>query len=191
MNKERYLDERANFARQVRILRFIVFLLAVAVVVNGIFVYASGINQRTVLVPLVAEGELYVAGKDASDSYIKAMIDLALFYRLTYSPASVGNQFNGFLRLLSPSYFGEMHNELNRLKNEIIENKISSVFYLDEIKIVKQERTVKMKGRLQQWAGDRLYINEDRQIVVKYVIRHGKFMIEGLKICKINEECKL
>ncbi|MEM2073605.1 MAG: TraE/TraK family type IV conjugative transfer system protein [Nitrososphaeria archaeon] len=191
MNKERYLDERANFARQVRILRFIVFLLAVAVVVNGFFVYTSGINQRTVLVPVVAEGEVYVAGNDASDSYIKAMIDLALFYRMNYSPANVKVQFNSFLKLLSPSFFGEAQTELNGIVGEILENKISSAFYTEEIRIDREKRIVSIKGRLKQWSEDRLYVNEERQVVVKYAIGHGKFMIENLKTCRANEECKL
>lgn len=191
MNKERYLDERANFARQVRILRFIVFLLAVAVVVNGIFVYMSGINQRTVLVPLVAEGELYVAGNDASDSYIKAMIDLALFYRMNYSPANVRLQFNSFLKLLAPSLFGEMQKELNGIIGEILESKVSSAFYPEEVRIDREKGVVLVKGRLRQWAEDRLYVNEERQFLIKYVVRHGKFMIENFRVCKANEECKL
>lgn len=193
MDKKNFLFENAELKKQNRFLRFIIFLIGVAVVIQGILVYRAGIYQKVILVPPYIEGEAYVMGKDASDSYLKEMASYVCYLRLNYSPANVGNQFNAFLKLVDSSVFGEMQKALYMVKDDVIQHKVSSSFYPDKVEVDREKKVVFVYGKLLQWVDEKtLSASEKRVFVVKYKIEGGRFYVVDFVNCGDRKEgCKI
>jgi len=184
-----YFEENAALAKQLRFLRFVVFLLAVAVIINGFFVYSSGVNQKVILVPAYIEGEAVISGRDADDDYLKAMAKYVCFLRLNYTPANVSRQFNDFLKLLSPSVYKEVSTVLYKQKENVVQMNVSSAFNPVVIELDRNQRKLFITGKLSQWTYDKQFItDEDKTYMIKYRIDMGKFIVDGFVGCEKGKE---
>jgi type IV conjugative transfer system protein TraE len=192
MEFKKYLDENVNLVRQLRFLRFVVFLLAAAVVINGFFVYSSDIRHKTILIPPLIEGEAYVYGKDASDSYLKAMAEHTCFTRLNYTPTNVGKQFSAFLKLLDSSAYSVHSSALYKQKENIIQMQVSSAFFPEQVKIDRNKKIIYVSGHLSQWTYDKEFITSERRTyAVKYQINSGRFYVTDFIGCgKSISDCE-
>ena len=192
MKFKNYLDENTNLTKQARLLRFVVFILVVAVVINGYFVYSSRVKSRTILIPpYLSEGEAYVSGKDASDNYLEAMAKYACFLRLNYTPANVSKQFNAFLKLLTPPAYKEQSGVLYKQKEDVIQMNVSSSFFPIEIEIDRANKRIFVTGMLNQWTYDKHFVTDERKTyVIEYRIDFGRFFIENFIGCgKSKQGC--
>ena len=192
MELKKYLDENVNLMKQLRFLRFVVFLLAVAILVNGFFVYSSGVYEKVILIPPYLEGEAYITGKDASDSYLQCMADYVCFARLNYTPANVSRQFNTFLKLLDSSIYKKYVDSLYRQKENILQLQVSSAFYPTKIRIDREKKTIFVTGFLNQWTYNKEFItSEERVYALKYRIANGRFYVTDFIGCgKSESECE-
>lgn len=193
MNKKTYLFENAELKKQNRFLRFVVFLIAVAVVIQGFLVYRAGINQKIVLVPLYLEGESFVTGKDGSDAYLREMGSYVCYLRLNYAPSNVSKQFNNFLKLVDSSIFGKMQKSLYKIKEEVIQYRISSSFYPDKIEINRAKKAIFVYGKLLQWVDEKTLTSSERKIfAIKYKIESGRFYVVDFVGCGERvDECQI
>jgi len=189
VNRKAYFEEHVNIIAQNRKLRFIVFLMAVAVIINGFFVYSAGIHQKIVLVPPYIEGEAYVYGNNAGDSYLKSMAVYVCSLRLNYTPANVKRQFGAFLRLLPPETFKSYQVELYKLKDKVLSLRVSSAFFPFKTEVNRKRKIIFVSGRLDQWTYDKEFItSEERTYGVKYAVENGRFYVVNFLYCGKNKE---
>jgi len=190
MKSKYYLDENANLLKQLRFLRFVVFILAVAVVVNGLFVYSTRKYDKVVLLPPQLEEEAYVSYHDASESYLASMAKHVLSLRFNYTPANVSDQFNSYLKLLSSSFYPDEMKALYKIKDEVVKSHVASAFFPEKVEVNKKEKKVYVFGKLNQWTYDKKFlVDESRLYVIKYSVNAGRFVVESLVSCKNKDKC--
>lgn len=180
----RYLQGSANLFEENRLLKFAIVGLFGINVVLGSVIYTSAQNQRTVIVPFGAGGDLYVTGDEPSPGYLRAVTRNIVALAGTYSAYSADRQFQELLTLVHPSIYNEVRDSLNRLLDELASNPTLSiatyiradkpVTHSDGTVLVPIEKVRVIGGVIRKFRGD---------LRIRYAIENGRFWLVSL-----NEE---
>lgn len=123
----RYLQGSANLFEENRLLKVaVVGLFGITSVLGGV-IYTSNQNQRTVVVPFGAGGDLYVTGNTPSAAYLRAMTFNIVALAGTYSAYSADRQFQELLSLVHPTSYNAVRDSLSRLLDELATNPTLSI----------------------------------------------------------------
>ncbi len=117
----RYLQGSANLFEENRLLKFAIAGLFGVSAVLGTLIYTSNQNQRTVIVPFGASGDLYVTGN--TRTMTRNVVSLAG----TYSAYSADKQFQELLSLAHPSAYNALRDNLNGILDELADNPTLSI----------------------------------------------------------------
>lgn len=123
----RYLQGSANLFEENRLLKFAIAGLFGVSAVLGTLIYTSNQNQRTVIVPFGASGDLYVTGNTPSAGYLRTMTRNIVSLSGTYSAYSADKQFQELLSLAHPSAYNALRDSLNGILDELSENPALSI----------------------------------------------------------------
>jgi len=180
----RYLQGSANLFEENRLLKFAVAGMFGITAVLGTVLYSSNQNQRTVIVPFGAGGDLYVTGNKPSMSYLRSITRNVVSLAGTYSAYSADRQFQELLSLVHPSAYNGLRDSLNRLLDELDSNPTLSiatyirtdqpVTFTDSEIVVPVEKVRVIGGVIRKFRGN---------LRIKYAIDNGRFWLTAL-----NEE---
>lgn len=123
----RYLQGSANLFEENRLLKFAVAGMFGVSAVLGTLIYTTNQNQRTVIVPFGASGDLYVTGNAPSAAYLSTMTRNIVSLAGTYSAYSADNQFQELLSLAHPSAYNGLRDSLNAILDELANNPTLSI----------------------------------------------------------------
>jgi conjugal transfer pilus assembly protein TraE len=118
----RYLQGSANLFEENRLLKVAIVGLFGITAVLGLLIYTSNQNQRTVLIPFGASGDLYVTGNRPSEAYLRTITHNIVSLAGTYSAYSADRQFQELLSIVHPSAYDQVRDGLNRLLDELSDN---------------------------------------------------------------------
>jgi len=180
----RYLQGSANLFEENRLLKFAVAGMFGITAVLGTVLYGSNQNQRTVIVPFGAGGDLYVTGNKPSMGYLRSITRNVVSLAGTYSAYSADGQFQELLSLVHPSAYNGLRDSLNRLLDELSSNPTLSIatyirtdqpvtFNGTEI-VVPVEKVRVIGGVIRKFRGN---------LRIRYAIDNGRFWLTAL-----NEE---
>lgn len=123
----RYLQGSANLFEENRLLKFAVLGMFGVTAVLGTLIYTTNQNQRTVIVPFGAGGDLYVTGNAPSAGYMRTMTRNIVSLAGTYSAYCADKQFQELLSLAHPSAYNGMRDSLNAILDELADNPTLSI----------------------------------------------------------------
>ena len=181
MEFKKYIEEKAELARQNRLLRFIVFIMAVAIIINGVYVYKASISQKVVLVPLGLTKEVYVTGDEASQEYLSDVAHLFISLLYQYTPSTAPSQFESVLKFAHPSFYPELQRTLYRRLKEINDLQITATFLIEKLEIRPQEKRIKVTGTYTEKFGTHSPVSARKEIELNYDISAGRFYITNIK----------
>jgi conjugal transfer pilus assembly protein TraE len=118
----RYLQGSSNLFEENRLLKFAVLGLFGVSAVLGAVIYTSNQNQRTVVVPFGAGGDLYVTGDKPSSAYLRSMTRNIVNLSSTYSAYTADRQFQELLGIAHPGAFNALRDSLNAVLDELSNN---------------------------------------------------------------------
>lgn len=178
----RYLQGSANLFEENRLLKFAIVGLFGITAVLGTVLYASNQNQRTVIVPFGAGGDLYVTGSKPSATYLRTITRNIVSMAGTYSSYSADRQFQELLSLVHPSAYNDLRDSLNRLLDELNSNPTLSiatyirgdqpVTYTDSEIVVPVEKVRVIGGVIRKFRGN---------LRIRYAIDNGRFWLTALQ----------
>lgn len=178
----RYLQGSANLFEENRLLKFAIAGLFGITAVLGTVLYTSNQNQRTVIVPFGAGGDLYVTGNKPSATYLRTITRNIVSMAGTYSSYSADRQFQELLSLVHPSAFNGLRDSLNRLLDELNSNPTLSiatyiradqpVTYTDTEILVPVEKVRVIGGVIRKFRGN---------LRIRYAIDNGRFWLTALQ----------
>ena len=187
----RYLQGSANLFEENRLLKFAIAGLFGITAVLGMLIYTSNQNQRTVIVPFGAGGDLYVTGNKPSATYLRTITRNIVSLAGTYSAYSADRQFQELLSLVHPSAYNGLRDSLNRLLDELETNPTLSiatyirsdqpVTFTDNEIIVPVEKVRVIGGVIRKFRGD---------LRIRYAIDNGRFWLTALQEEKFNAEIR-
>lgn len=123
----RFLQGSSNLFEENRLLKFAIVGLFGVTAVLGTLIYTSNQNQRTVIVPFGASGDLYVTGNAPSEAYLRTMTRNIVSLSGTYSAYSADRQFQELLSLVHPSAYNAIRDNLNGILDELSTNPTLSI----------------------------------------------------------------
>jgi conjugal transfer pilus assembly protein TraE len=187
----RYMQGSANLFEENRLLRFAIAGLFGITAVLGMVIYTSNQNQRTVIVPFGAGGDLYVTGNKPSATYLRTITRNIVSLAGTYSAYSADRQFQELLSVVHPSAYNGLRDSLNRLLDELETNPTLSiatyirsdqpVTFTDNEIIVPVEKVRVIGGVIRKFRGD---------LRIRYAIDNGRFWLTALQEEKFNAEIR-
>jgi len=123
----RYLQGSSNLFEENRLLKFAILGLFGVSAVLGVVIYSSNQNQRTVVIPFGAGGDLYVTGNTPSPDYLRTMTRNIVSLAGTYSSYSADRQFRELLAIAHPSAYLSLRDSLNGILDELSDNPTLSI----------------------------------------------------------------
>lgn len=185
----RYLQGSSNLFEENRLLKFAVVGLFGVTSVLGLVIYSSNQNQRTVVVPFGASGDLYVTGNSPSTAYLRTMTRNIVALAGTYSAYSADRQFQELLTLVHPSAFNSVRDSLNGILDELADNPTLSiatyiradqpVTYTERDILVPVEKVRVIGGVIRKFRG---------VLRIRYALDNGRFWLTALSEENFNAE---
>ena len=171
-----YLQKAGNLFLENRLLKFVIVVMAVAVAFNSLLVLRAVKYQRVVLIPPQLTGTIEFVQGRPTDLYIRDLTRRIINLGATYSPATARGQFEELLALYAPESYPEASTTWYTLAGRIEETRVSTVFYLEHIKITKND-SIEVSGTSRQFAGDKPIETKPETFVIDYRIQDGRLYI--------------
>jgi len=181
MKLDVYLDRLSSARAQNRLLKFAVSIIALAVMVLGVFTYGAVKHQKVVVVPVGLQSQVWVGGNDASDEYIKHTSRYLALLLLHYTPTNAAEQFEDFMRFVPPERFSDFQAQLAQILDKVKMLNVTSVFHVQEVLLNRQQRQVEVKGLLVQYAGTTKAKEGPAVCRIFYRIADGRFWVEDVE----------
>lgn len=187
----RYLQGSANLFEENRLLKFAIAGMFGVTAVLGTLIYTTNQNQRTVIVPFGASGDLYVTGNTPSAAYLRTMTRNVVSLSGTYSAYSADKQFQELLSLAHPSAYNALRDSLNAILDELADNPTLSiatyirpdqpVTWTSTDIIVPVEKVRVIGGVIRKFRGN---------LHIGYAIDNGRFWLTQLTEEKFDAELR-
>lgn len=185
----RYLQGSANLFEENRLLKVAIAGTFGITAILGAVLYSSNQNQRTIVVPFGAGGDLYVTGNKPSAAYLRTITFNIVSLAGTYSSYSADRQFQELLSIVHPSAYNALRDGLSRLLDELSNNPTLSIstyirsdqpvtYTGDEI-IVPVEKVRVIGGVIRKFRGN---------LRIRYALENGRFWLTALQEESFNAD---
>jgi len=185
----RYLQGSANLFEENRLLKVAIGGMFGITAILGTVLYASNQNQRTVIVPFGAGGDLYVTGNKPSPTYLRTITFNIVSLASTYSAYSADRQFQELLSIVHPSAYNALRDSLSRLLDELGNNPTLSiatyirsdqpVTYTGSEIVVPVEKVRVIGGVIRKFRGN---------LRIRYALENGRFWLTALQEENFNAD---
>jgi len=185
----RYLLGSANLFEENRLLKFAIAGMFGITAVLGTVLYTSNQNQRTVIIPFGAGGDLHVTGNKPSDGYLRTITRNIVALSGTYSAYSASPQFQELLSLVHPAAYNGLRDSFSQLLDELDRNPTLSiasyirgdqpVTYTPGEIVVPVEKVRVIGGVIRKFNGN---------LRIRYVIDNGRFWLTALQEENFNAD---
>ena len=170
-----FTSQTSNLFAENRLLKFVIAVLALAVIFNSFMVHRAVKYQRVVIVPPKLTESIEFVNGQPNEAYAKAMIRRIASLATIYTPAIARKQFDELIACYAPEAYPEGSKAWYALAGMIEDAKTSSVFFIDTITL--KNNTAEIFGTLKQFTGDTQFLGETRTYIVEYRFLDGRFQI--------------
>jgi len=170
-----FLQKTSNLFTENRLLKFVLVILALAVVANSFLVNRAIRYQRVILIPANLNDRVeFVEGKP-SDRYLRELARRIVGLAASYSPATARSQFNELLGLYAPEEYPGAAKVWYALAGRVEESRVSNAFYLRNLILDSAGQRLEIIGDTRQFAEDRLIEAATKTYEIRYRLEDGQF----------------
>lgn len=175
MNKTKFFESMANKNDENNLLRFVVVILTIGLLLEGLLMVYMRKNERTVIVPSYLDRKFYVEGNKASNEYIEMMAKYSVELITNFTPDTVKERVNEFMRFISPTVYKDVSTSLLVMVDEATTYKISQYFIPQ--RMVMQDNNIQIIGLLRKYTQDKELLVAKAEYRMKFYIEQGRFVI--------------
>jgi conjugal transfer pilus assembly protein TraE len=175
MKKVKFFETMANKNEENNLLRFVVVILTMGLLLEGLLMAYMRKNERTVVVPSYLDRKFYVEGNKASTEYIEMMAKYSVELITNFTPDTVKERVNEFMRFISPAVYKDVSTSLLVMVDEATTYKISQYFIPQ--KMVMQDNNIQIIGLLRKYTQDKELLVAKAEYRMKFNIEQGRFVI--------------
>lgn len=175
MKKMKFFETMANKNEENNLLRFVVVILTMGLLLEGLLMAYMRKNERTVVVPSYLDRKFYVEGNKASTEYIEMMAKYSVELITNFTPDTVKERVNEFMRFISPAVYKDVSTSLLVMVDEATTYKISQYFIPQ--KMVMQDNNIQIIGLLRKYTQDKELLVAKAEYRMKFNIEQGRFVI--------------
>ena len=177
MRTDTFLQKTSNLFTENRLLKFVISVLALAVVVNSFLVSKAIKYQRIILIPPKLTGTVEFVQGRPSDQYIRDMARRIVSLATTYSPATARSQFSELLSLYAPEAYPQASKAWYALAGRVEESHVSNVFYSKNLILDSSDNQLEIIGERKQFTDDKLLDTIRKTYVARYRLEDGRFYL--------------
>lgn len=146
----------ARATKKVRWLSWVVTGLVMShLVLGGLLTYQWS-HHSVVLVPIGLQQSARIGGGQVSAAYLEAVAIMLINDRLNVTPETISGNDAHLLRSVDPAYYAAFKQQLLLDEETVQQSKVSSTFYLTDVKTQPDKLTIDVSGKLKRWVGERL-----------------------------------
>lgn len=175
MKKTKFFETIANKNEENNLLRFVVVILTLGILLEGLLMVYMRKNERTLVLPAYIDRKFYVEGEKASPEYIEMMGKYAVELATNYTPETINERINEFMRFIAPSAYNDISTQMLSMAEDIKTYKISQYFI--PLKMTMQDNTITTIGLLRKYTQDKEMANEKAEYRMTFLIQQGRFVI--------------
>jgi len=181
MHLDVYINKMSNLWAENRLLKFVVLVLAASSVISIFMSIYALDRQKVVILPPVVDKRIVISGNEVNEDYVRLFTRYALGLLLNYSPATFKSQAEELLKLASPEFYPALSSKLMDMADQVKKLQISSVFYVQRIKLNLAEKKIEVLGLRKQYAQRSLVEEGQKKYEIGYSIIHGRFYVQYIK----------
>ncbi len=181
MNQQLAVREKDNLRASIRILKFFVIVVGIALIYLGIMVYNAVTYQKTICVPFGLDRKLVVSGDDISDEGMEDYARLVTTLRANYHPGTARKQFTRLLVLYAPDSYPEAWKTYYDFADRIETTNVSSVYYFDKFEIDRSDKRLIVDGFNRKYKDNTPLSESGIRFLISYKIDHGMFQVVSIE----------
>lgn len=152
-------------------------LISIGLLISNIFlvwlVGWSFSHQKRVIVPVEFKQPFVISDSTVDASYLRQMALFFIAERLSVTPGNINQSHDLILQYTDSKFYHEFLGILDKEKQAIITQNISSVFYPEEVIPNTKELNVLIKGTLAHWVGGTAITPVKKNYIIKFSYRSG------------------
>lgn len=166
MNKESLIIEANKILKQ----RNVLLVLSTVMLVANIFLSVTLFlhDKEIVLVPNFLDEKTSIKNNKMSPAYLEAITRDAINLMLNVSPANAEYITKSILKITHPAFYGKLKKDLNERAKDIINRRISTLFYPQSMLINEGHDGVIIVGKLSTYLGKEEVLTEDKTYSIAY-----------------------
>ncbi len=144
-------------------------------------------HHTTLVVPTEVNQAFTVSNSAVDANYLR---QIALFFaseRLNITPHNIEHSHSIILQHTDPAFYNQFVEILNKEKETVIKQNISSAFYPQEVLVNSKNLLVRIKGSLAHWVGNTPLSSSDKSYVIKFTYRSGQLKVASFAIYSERE----
>ncbi|MCR9192816.1 MAG: type IV conjugative transfer system protein TraE [Gammaproteobacteria bacterium] len=117
--------------------------------------YAHSHHQVHFIAPRTTHG-FSISQSGVSDDYLRDMTSFITSLRFNVTPSATTEQFNDFLKYISPSLYGDIRVQLTKEIEDIKHEHLTTAFYPMNYEIDSKHLQVRVTGEMRRYVGAEL-----------------------------------
>lgn len=175
--------EKIHYQRN--IFAFFGLILLLSNLLLAVFLFIK--RERVVIVPPVVEKEFWVEGSCLSPSYLEQFGLFLSQLLLNKSPDSVALQNRILMRYVSPAYSPVFGKALDQEKEEMVQQKLSYLFFPSKVQIAPKLKQVVLEGERVVYLGENEFLKELRRYILSFDFPNGTLLLKELRKEEISQ----
>jgi len=191
MNVNIFEKRMSNMFVTNRLLKFCVIAMVIATISNHMLLQRAINTHKTILVPAQINTKVQILGDKASDEYVRMFAQVAAGLAFTYTPQTVAGNFGELLTMFAPDVYPQTKKSLTDLAETIASQKVSNVFYIQDISVDSAKNTFSVLGQQMRWVERTQLENVTKQFEFGYRIKDGRFLLTALNEVGVPDDKNL
>ena len=175
MKIKKFIENYKNREIENKLLKTVIAILAVCVVIEGMFMVYLTFTYRTVIIPAYVDKKFYVEGDKASPEYVEMMAKYAVELISNYTPETIDQRTAEFLRFITPDYYAQVSPQLLAIAKETKSYSISQYFIPQ--RLIMKDDNISITGFLRQFSQDKQIDHSRAEYKMSFKINQGRFEI--------------
>ena len=151
-------------------------LLGSNLLLVGLFYWVE-VHKQVIVTPAVLNAPFAVSGSSVDASYLQQMALFYVYLRFNVTPDKVVMQESILKQYLAPEAAAGVGVLLDTEAEAVTTNKISSQFYVTDVKVDPAALTVEVSGTLTKEVGSLTLAPEPKKYVLRFSYRYGRLQI--------------
>ena len=169
MDKKNFDKKQRLQNMEIKFSRPLILRLTIIIGIQTLLNMGSFSYEKIIVVPTNSPENTYwlkndMVSVDYLERYARDIVNLGL----NISPETVDNQFSNFLTLITPALRPYLINSLQDTAQEIKQNHVSQVFYIDALKTIPATQTVYIRGYLNKFIDGNVVSNTQQIYKIKF-----------------------
>lgn len=175
MKAKKFIEFIENLKAENGLLKFVVVLLTIGLIIEGLLMVKLYASERTIIVPAYVDKRFSVSDGTASPEYIEMMTKYAIELLSNYTPDTIADRQAEFMKFIPPDYYKEIFEKMTPMVTEVKANLITQ-HYIPQTITLKGSKVV-TTGVMRRYVQDRPVAAGQSQYSIIFRINKGRYEI--------------